>query len=271
MNKFTTLTLFITGFILNQQIYANSKEQLFYDAVRFESTGQISAAISLYEQIAKEASSSNLHGNLANLYFKSEDYGRSILNYRKALNLDNDNRDFHYNLVYVKKVAGLPPMPEFEFGYLGGTTNNFWKVFLAIVFWAGFLLVSIFFYKRYSNNLIYFIFACWTVLNLIIAVFVYHSGKQKQTAELEVIALKPNLIEDTNESINVQLRKFAAENSTSNTEVKPGESLLVLESSRGGINSHNSQDLQKWLLVSSPNNRKKGWVSEREIGWIVDK
>lgn len=271
MKKFTTFILFISCFYFNLQIYAKSKEQLFYDAVRFESTGQISAAISLYEQIAKEASSSNMHGNLANLYYKTEDYGRSILNYRKALNLDKYNRDFHYNLDYVRKVAGLPQMPESEFGYLGGTTNNFWKVFLVIIFWTGLLLISLFFYKRYSNKLIYFIFACWAVLNLIIAVFVYHSGEQKQTAELEVIALKPDLTEETNGSLNVQLRKFAAENSTSNTEVKPGESLLVLESSKGGINSHNSQNLQKWLLVSSPNNRKKGWVPEREIGWIIDK
>ena len=50
-------------------IWASSKEQLFYDAVRFEATGNIDQAIENYEKILDQASSASLLGNLANLYY----------------------------------------------------------------------------------------------------------------------------------------------------------------------------------------------------------
>ena len=71
---------------------ANSKEQLFYDAVRLEATGDLENAIINYEKASLHQSSANLHANLANLYYKTNDYGRSILNFRKAiLFLDKKN------------------------------------------------------------------------------------------------------------------------------------------------------------------------------------
>ena len=64
---------------------SHSKEQLFYDAVRLESTGDIVNAIQKYEKALSQASSANLHGNLANLYYLNDKYGNSILHYRKKL------------------------------------------------------------------------------------------------------------------------------------------------------------------------------------------
>ena len=63
----------------------NSKEQLFYDAVRLESSGDYENAINNYEKALSHATSANLHGNLANLYYLTNDYGRSILHYQQAL------------------------------------------------------------------------------------------------------------------------------------------------------------------------------------------
>ena len=60
---------------------ANSKEQLFYDAVRLEAIGDFENAIINYEKAALHQSSANLHGNLANLYYKTNDYGRSIFEF----------------------------------------------------------------------------------------------------------------------------------------------------------------------------------------------
>ena len=84
---------------------AESENRLFYDGVRAEATGDLDSAINSYEDSAKIAHSANLHGNLANLYFKKEWLGKSVLNYRKALVLEPDNRDLYENLSFAMETA----------------------------------------------------------------------------------------------------------------------------------------------------------------------
>ena len=93
MTRFIS-TLVVLCFIGSQSLIANSKDKLFYDAVRAEASGDLLTAIDLYEGASKVSKSSNLHGNLANLYFKTEKYGKAVLNYRRALLLDPGNRAF---------------------------------------------------------------------------------------------------------------------------------------------------------------------------------
>ncbi|MDC0647027.1 tetratricopeptide repeat protein, partial [Opitutales bacterium] len=68
-----------------------SNEKLFYDAVRAEASGDLVKAVEIYCEIAKTDHSANLHANLANLYFKLENYARVILHLRKAIWLDPEN------------------------------------------------------------------------------------------------------------------------------------------------------------------------------------
>ena len=250
-------------------VYSESKEQLFYDAVRMEATNEIDRAIFLYEKASQKAVSSRMFGNLANLYYKSEDYGRAILNYRKALVLDHNNRDILSSLAYVRKVAELAPLKLPEFSYLSGETNNLWKILLAALFWIGLLIVTYISFYRGSKKFSFIFLGCWVVSIVIIGFFIDRSGKNRRLSELEVIALKPKLINETNSSSIIQLRRFAAANSSANTEVKTGQSLLIEESSLGTINSHKTQNSEKWLLVRTPDGRKKGWVMANEIGWIT--
>ena len=95
------------AFAWAQSGHADSENQLFYDAVRAEAAKDFDSAIRLYEQSAKKSHSANLYGNLANLYFKKEMFGRSILNYRKALLLAPENRDFAANLSFVRETARI--------------------------------------------------------------------------------------------------------------------------------------------------------------------
>ena len=123
----------------------SSKEQLFYDAVRLESSGDYENAINNYEKALSHATSANLHGNLANLYYLTNDYGRSILHYQKALLLEQDNRDFRSNLAYVRKMAkvGTSNNNSLE---LNGFTHNFWKGCLGAFFWTGLLIICYLFF-----------------------------------------------------------------------------------------------------------------------------
>ena len=158
-------------------IWASSKEQLFYDSVRFEATGNIDQAIENYEKILNQASSANLHGNLANLYYKKSDYGRSILHYRKALLLDGNNREFLSNLSFVYRSANLentdPPKNNFIYGF----SNNFWKGILVLFLWLGLLLLSFLFFLRTTNKSIIFACLAWVGgLTYLPYLFLIHPG-----------------------------------------------------------------------------------------------
>ena len=121
-----SLTCFLS-IILVPLIWASSKEQLFYDAVRFEATGNINQAIENYEKILEQASSANLHGNLANLYYKKSDYGRSILHYRKALLLDGNNQEFLSNLSFVCRT-NLENTDPLKNNFVDGFSNNLERI-----------------------------------------------------------------------------------------------------------------------------------------------
>jgi tetratricopeptide (TPR) repeat protein len=69
-------------------------DRLFYDAVRTEASGDLDQAINLYLKASALSHSANLHGNLANLYFKKEQFGHSILHFRKALLMNHRDADF---------------------------------------------------------------------------------------------------------------------------------------------------------------------------------
>ena len=148
-----SLTCFLS-IILVPLIWASSKEQLFYDAVRFEATGNINQAIENYEKIFEQASSANLHGNLANLYYKKSDYGRSILHYRKALLLDGNNREFLSNLSFVCRTANLENTDPLKNNFIDGFSNNFGRDSSYFFFGLGYsLLAFYFFYEQPTNRL----------------------------------------------------------------------------------------------------------------------
>jgi len=250
-------------------IWASSKEQLFYDAVRFEATGNIDQAIENYEKILDQANSANLHGNLANLYYKKSDYGRSILHYRKALLLDGNNREFLSNLSFVCRTANLENTDPLKNNFVDGFSNNFWKGFLVLFIWFGLLLISFLFFLRTTNRSIIFACLAWAGGITLLAFLVFDSTRHKNLTESQVIALLDRKQLDNNESATIPLRRFAASSSTENASVRAGESLFVDQSQLEGYQSHQGPNSQNWLLVRTADNLKKGWVRQDEVGWIL--
>lgn len=247
----------------------HSKEQLFYDAVRLESSGNIAEAIKKYEKALSEASSANLHGNLANLYYLSDKYGKSILHYRKSLLLEPDNRDFQTNLDYVCKMAKVGNSNNEISQVLKGFPIDSWKGLLAIIFWSGLLIICFMFHRRFSTKSITALSCCWIALNLLFTYLIYQSAKRLDIMERTVVALNPDNISENNSSTDIQLRKFAAKTSSANSSVRFGETLIVDKSVSGTLQTHQSQGAQNWLLVSTPDKRARGWVLEDEVGWLT--
>ena len=263
-----SLTCFL-GIILVPLIWASSKEQLFYDAVRFEATGNIDQAIENYEKIFEQASSANLHGNLANLYYKKSDYGRSILHYRKALLLDGNNREFLSNLSFVCRTADLENTDPLKNNFVDGFSNNFWKGFLVLFIWFGLLLISFLFFQRINNKSIILVCLAWVGGTTLLAFVVFDLSRHKNLTKSQVIALLDRKDGDVNASGTIPLRRFAASSSTANASVRAGESLFVDQSQLEGYQSHQGPNSQNWLLVRTADNLKKGWVRQDEIGWIL--
>ncbi|MBD37261.1 MAG: hypothetical protein CMI28_04195 [Opitutae bacterium] len=250
-------------------IWASSKEQLFYDAVRFEATGNIDQAIENYEKILDQASSANLHGNLANLYYKNSDYGRSILHYRKALLLDGNNREFLSNLSFVCRKANLENTDPPKNNFFDGFSINFWKGLLVFFLWFGLLLISFLFFLRTTNRSIIFACLAWAGAITLLTFVVFDFTRHENLTESQVIALLDRKQGDDNASATIPLRRFAASSSTANASVRAGESLFVDQSQLEGYQSHQGPNSQNWLLVRTADNLKKGWVRQDEVGWIL--
>lgn len=246
-----------------------SKEQLFYDAVRLESTGDITNAIQKYEEALSQASSANLHGNLANLYYLNNDYGRSILHYKKALLLEPINRDFRSNLAYVEKIANVRTAGNNESISKNRISNDFWKGLLAAFFWSGLLIISILFFQRVKNQTIIVVSFCWITVNLLFVFLIYKSSEEIDLLERTVVAINSINLSENNSSSSLKLRKFAATTSSANSTARLGETLIVDKAETGELQSHQSQGIETWLLVSTSDKRSRGWVLEKEIGWLT--
>ena len=155
MTRFIS-TLVVLCFIGSQSLIANSKDKLFYDAVRAEASGDLLTAIDLYEGASKVSKSSNLHGNLANLYFKTEKYGKAVLNYRRALLLDPGNRAFQENLNFALETAGVN-FPKTDLSiYLNSSSIDFLDHFTDFYFLGGSLSPSLFIFSGLEPKEVYF-------------------------------------------------------------------------------------------------------------------
>lgn len=109
-----------------------------------KATELYSRAILLYEKIIAQGDVRNarLYYNLGNAYFLTDDIGRAILNYRRALQLDADDVNIRNNLAFARSRRADKVTVQTEKRVL--QTLFFWhydfslrtKVFLACIFFA---------------------------------------------------------------------------------------------------------------------------------------
>lgn len=104
-NKIIIITLLFASVVS----FANSDIQT--KAEKAYSTKDYKQAISLYESILKEGSTSyKLHYNLGNAYFKNNELGKAIYNYELANKLQPNNKDVKTNL----KIANEKTIDKIE-------------------------------------------------------------------------------------------------------------------------------------------------------------
>ena len=253
---------------IQREVCSKVEDRIFYDAVRAEASGDLENAIILYEKVATEAHSPNLHGNLANLYFKLGKYGQAIVNYRQALILDPSNRELKENLSFALEVANVPKNQRMFSNYLNSESIDFWFIMMAVIFWTGSLVFSYFYFAGWNKQRFFIPVSIWLMLLSFTTWAIYTSSGSQSLLKREMIAIEPKA-SDQNDSKLIQLRRFAGSGSSANAHVKPGESLWVHLKNDLSIQNHTSQAGVEWFLVHTSNDRKKGWIRSDEVKKVI--
>jgi tetratricopeptide (TPR) repeat protein len=265
------LTLLALISFLSSLLMGSEEDRFFYDGVRAEASGDLDQAVHFYLQAAKLSHSSNLHGNLANLYFKKKQFGHAILHFRKALLLQPTNRELSVNLQFAYEMAKTPPLSnDFAHSYFASDTFSFWCVLCAVVFWLGFLVFIYLFFFNPSRALLFYFTIGWIFTGGLTGYATHFSHIQNSELLREGIAILP-AENEANQTKNISLRRFAGETNSANTTLLPGQSLIIDLGKEGKIRSHESANGKNWFLARSQDGKKKGWIKEDEFGWLIDR
>jgi tetratricopeptide (TPR) repeat protein len=138
--------------------------------------GNFKEAIAGYEALVRaDQWNANLFYDLGNACFRTRDFGRAILNYERALALDNHHPEATANLQIARDESrALELQPTRLERYLQFASINQYSIAAAIAFWLGtFGIVGLIFARRRSAALISLSVLC--LLVCAIAVWAIHT------------------------------------------------------------------------------------------------
>jgi len=244
--------------------------RLFYDAVRTEATGDLDDAIASYEKAATQAHSANLHGNLANLYFKTGNHGKAILHYRKALLLAPNNRELRANLAQAREVARLPAhTPTADDSYFAPTTIDAWCWGVVVLFWLG-LFGGLFFLRTLLPAYVKAMVASgWATLVALGTYATWRADNNTWLLTREAVTVAP-VPTNGEEPSNIRLRRYAGDANEANAELKPGEIVRIDADEDSTLKQHVTPDGTVWYLARSRYGGKKGWATNEELIRVLD-
>jgi tetratricopeptide (TPR) repeat protein len=140
------LVVFVCLLLIGNILYATSDAEIdFQIANNFFLSGDYQKSIELYEKLVAEGySSETLFYNLGNAYYRIGKIGLAILYYEKAKALSPFDEDINHNLNFVKlqtkdKIENLPSF--FLFEWWEATLNFFTSNQLTIIAYIFFVLV----------------------------------------------------------------------------------------------------------------------------------
>src|SRR5246500_2750357 len=118
--------------------------------------GNFMEAIASYEALVRASQwNANLFYDLGNAYFRTRDFGRAILNYERAIALDQHHPEATANLQIARDESRALELQPTRLGrYLQFASINQYSLAAAITFWLGvFGIVSLSFARRRSAAL----------------------------------------------------------------------------------------------------------------------
>src|SRR5207249_7442528 len=129
--------------VLSPAVNAATNDDLFAKANTEFNAGSFKAAITDYGAVVQSGEwSANLFYNLGNAYFRDSDFGRAILNYKRALQLDRNHPEADANLRIARDqthALELAPTPLEKYLNFAGAKS--FAILAAILFWGTIILL----------------------------------------------------------------------------------------------------------------------------------
>jgi tetratricopeptide (TPR) repeat protein len=203
--------------------------------------GNFKEAITGYEALVRAGQwNANLFYDLGNAYFRTRDFGRAILNYERALALDNHHPEATANLQIARDESrALELQPTRLERYLQFANINQYSIATAVAFWLGiFGIVAQIFARRRSAALMSLSFLCLLVCAT--AVWAIHTLDNSSKGRALAIVT----------GNDVQARLATADTANSVLALPAGSEIKIL-STRGD-----------WMYAALPNNLR-GWIQTK--------
>jgi len=185
--------------------------------------GHFKEAIGDYEALVQGGQwNANLFYDLGNAYFRTRDFGRAILNYERALALDQRHPEATANLQIARDESrALELQPTRLERYLQFATINQYSIAAAVALWLGvFGIIALIFARRRSAALISLSILCLLVCAA--AVFaIYALDKGNKGRALAIVT-----------GNDVQARLATADSANSVLALPAGSEIKIL-STRG--------------------------------------
>src|SRR6516225_6297042 len=203
--------------------------------------GNFKEAIAGYEALVRAGQwNANLFYDLGNAYFRTHDFGRAILNYERALALDQHHPEATANLQIARDESrALELQPSKLERYLQFATINQYSIAAAVAFWLGiFGIVVAIFARRRSAALLSLSILCLFVCAVALwAIHTLDNGSEGRG--LAIVT-----------GNDVQARLATADTANSVLALPAGSEIKIL-STRGD-----------WMYAALPNSLR-GWIQTK--------
>ena len=230
--------LFCTGSAVSAIAQPNAE---FAKANQEYAQGNFKEAIVSYEALVRaDEWNANLFYDLGNAYFRTRDFGRAILNYERALALDQHHPEATANLqIACDESRALELQPTKLERYLQFTSINQYSIAAAVAFWLGiFGIVALIFARRRSAALMSLSVLCL----LVCAVAVWGIHTLDNSSKGRALAIVTGN--------DVQARLATADTANSVLALPAGSEIKIL-STRGD-----------WVYAALPNDLR-GWIQTK--------
>ena len=203
--------------------------------------GHFTEAITGYEALVRAGQwNANLFYDLGNAYFRTHDFGRAILNYQRAIALDNHHPEATANLQIARDEArALELRPTKLERYLQFASIDQYSIAAAVALWLGlFGIVALIFARRRSAALLSLSILCLLVCGM--AVWAIHTlDNGSEGRGLAIVT-----------GNDVQARLATADTANSVLALPAGSEIKIL-STRGD-----------WMYAALPNDLR-GWIQTK--------
>jgi outer membrane protein assembly factor BamD (BamD/ComL family) len=211
-------------------------DNMFAKATTAFAAGQFKSAIQQYQAVVQSGEwSANLFYNVGNAYFRDGDFGRAILNYERALQLDRNHPEADANLRIARdQTHALELAPTLLENYLNLAGAKSFAILAATLFWGTIILLIL---RRRK--------AVWMTIGLVLiascgfAVYKLESGTRGQAVAVVV-------------GDNVEARVATADSAKSVLALPPGSEVVIL------------QERGDWSYAALPNDLR-GWISTKAV------